>query len=175
MVRLTGHLLVDWSAGLGFAATALMFAVPGLKTFVHETHRSAVVNDLQLTIRQATSAANQTAQAVVMCAASADGARCAEDENWSGGWVAFVDVNANGEMDGPEQRLVLSSTRNSHAHVAVVAAPATLTFQPFYAQRPVESTAHIVVCDRLGRDGGRRVDIDRAGVPSVSKAPPCGK
>lgn len=164
-----GGLLVDWSTALSFAATAAMFAVPGLKTFVHESQRSAVVNTLQLEIRRAARSANESGKVIALCARSYGGSDCASDANWSRGWIAYLDGNDNGERE-PEERLLWSTT-NGHANIVVAAQPAVLSFRPFYA-RPYagSTTGRLTVCDRAGSGGLRRVEIDRAGTPRLGEA-----
>ena len=165
-----GSLLVDWSTALSLAATTAMVAVPGLQTFVHESQRSAVVNQLQLEIRKANDAANAMAQTVTLCASVADGSRCATDSNWSGGWLAFVDVDGDGAMSAGETRLTLWRARSPHPGIGVVAEPATISFRPYYSRPFRGSTeAQVTVWDRAGHGGARTVEVDRAGVPRLSE------
>jgi Tfp pilus assembly protein FimT len=169
-----GGLLVDWSTALSLAATAAMVAVPGLRTFVHETQRSQVVNELQRAFRQAAFSAGQLGETVTVCASSADGRRCAGDgaSDWSGGWLAFVDLDGDGAMGAGESRLRLWHTANTHANIAVRATAAAFSFRPYW-RRPYEGTApgRVTVCDRKGHGGQRAIDIDRAGAPRLAETP----
>lgn len=163
-----GGLLVDWSTALSLAATAAMFAVPGLKTFVHESQRSAVVNTLQLEIRRAARSANESGKVIALCARSYGGRECGSDANWSRGWIAYVDANDNGEREAGER--LLWSTTNGHANIVVAAQPTVLSFRPFYSRPYAGSTAgQLTVCDRAGSGGLRRVEIDRAGAPRLAE------
>lgn len=148
--------------------------LPGLRTFLHEAQRSAVVNEIQLGIRSAGEAANQLGKTVTLCAAAAGGAQCADDGNWSSGWLAFVDLDANGSMDTHERRLRLWQRRNGHSDIAVAASPATLSFHPYYARALVPARlGTVTVCDRSGIAPARRIEIDRAGLPNLAAAPGC--
>lgn len=165
-----GSLLVDWSTALSLAATTAMVAVPGLQTFVHESQRSAVVNQLQLEIRRANEASNALAQTVTLCASAADGRRCAADGNWSAGWLAFVDLDGDGAMSPGETRLKLWHARNREPGIGVVAEPATISFRPYYSRPFLGTTeAQVTVWDREGHGGARTVEVDRAGVPRLSE------
>lgn len=161
---------MDWSTATSLVATTAMVAVPGLRTFVHQSQRSAVVNELQLEVRQAERAANQLGYPVTLCASSADGGRCAAGADWSGGWVAFVDMNGDGEMDAREARLTLWRTRNGHPNIRVSATPATFSFMPFYTRAGASTTGTIAVCDRQGSGGARTVEVGRGAVPQLSPA-----
>ena len=165
-----GSLFVDWSTALSLAATAAMFAVPGLRTFVHESQRSAVVNKLQLEIRKAAQTANQTGRTVTLCASNARSDGCGSTNDWSGGWIAFVDADGSGAMETDERGLRLWSTRNGHANIAVAGETPALSFRPFYA-RPYGGTTpgRLTVCDRAGSGGSRSIEVDRAGVPRLAE------
>jgi Tfp pilus assembly protein FimT len=165
-----GSLLVDWSTALSVAATAAMVAVPGLKTFVHESQRSAVVNEIQFQVRKAALAANERGQTISLCASALRSEGCADSADWSGGWTAFVDLNGDGAMQAGETRLW--STRNEHRNIAVAAAPAVFSFRPFYARPYNHGTTpgQLTVCDREGSGGTRSVVVDRAGIPRLSEA-----
>ena len=166
-----GSLLVDWSTALSIGATALMVAVPGLRTFVHESQRCAVVNQLQQEMRQASRSAGQLGQTVTLCASTPGSDRCAEHGNWSSGWIAFVDMNGDGQMQDDEAKLRLWRTQNTQRNIVVAATSATFSFRPYFA-RPYLGTVpgHVVVCDRKGYGGSRMIEIDRAGAPRLADA-----
>ena len=166
-----GSLLVDWSTATSLIATTAMVAVPGLRTFVHQSARSAVVNEIQLEVRRASHAANQLGYPVTLCpAASGADERCASDGDWSRGWIAFVDMNGDGAMDARETRLMLWHIRNGHPNIRVAATRGSFSFAPFYARGAAPTTGTITVCDREGAGGARSVEVGRGGVPSLSEA-----
>lgn len=166
-----GSLLVDWSTATSLAAAAAMFAVPGLKTFVHESQRCAVVNQLQRDMRLAATKANQLGQTVTLCASAAGSQRCAGHGNWSDGWIAFVDMNGDGAMQKDEAKLRLWKSENAQANIVVSASGGAFSFRPYFA-RPYLGTepGHVVVCDREGHGGSRVVEVDRAGAPRLGAA-----
>lgn len=163
-----GGLLIEWSTATSLIATTAMFAVPGLRTFVHESQRSAVVNDLQLEVRRAQIAANEAGRPVTLCARDASGHGCADDGNWSRGWTAFVDADGDGAMSAAESRHVLWQTRNSHPNIAVTASPAAFSFMPYYARMGGSTTGTIDVCDRERNGGARTIRVGGGGVPALS-------
>lgn len=161
-------MLVDWSTALSVAATAAMLAVPGLKTFVHESQRSSVVNEIQVSVRKAAQLANERGQTISLCASNRRGDGCADGADWSAGWVAFIDLDSDGALGDGEARLW--SARNELPNIRVSASPAVFSFRPFYA-RPYNAgttSGRLTVCDREGSGGMRSVIVDRAGVPRLS-------
>lgn len=167
--RNRGSMLVDWSTAVSLATTTAMFAVPGLKTFVHESQRSVVVNELQTEIRTAAAQADQLGETITLCGTDARGERCAEDgADWSHGWLAFVDMNGDGLMQDDEKALRLWRTPNTELNIAVRAEPAVFSFRPYY-KRPAEGTepGTLTVCDRKGHGGRRDIQINTAGVPRL--------
>jgi type IV fimbrial biogenesis protein FimT len=163
-----GSMLVDWSTAASLVAAAAMFAVPGLQTFIHESQRCAVVNQLQRDMRLAATKASQLGQTVTLCASAADSERCAGHGDWSGGWIAFVDMNGDGTMQKDESRLRLWKSVNDQANIVVTASAESFSFRPYFA-RPYLGTepGQVVVCDREGHGGSRVVEIDRAGAPRL--------
>jgi len=173
--RSRGGLLVDWSTALSVAATTAMVAVPGLRNFVHESQRAAVVNELQVDVRRAARVANDTGRVVTLCAMHRSGQSCDERGDWNRGWLAFVDANGNGVMEPRERRLW--QTRNPQAGMGVAASPTVLTFRPYYIAPYLGSTeGEITVWDRAGFGGARTVGIGPGGVTQLSEVrfPPKG-
>jgi Tfp pilus assembly protein FimT len=170
-----GSLLVDWSTALSITATTAMVAVPGLRDFVHESQRSAVVNEIQLDVRRAARVANDTGRIVSLCALHAGGQRCDERGDWNRGWLAFVDQDGDGVMDPRERRLW--RTRNPQAGVGVAASPSVIIFRPYYLAPYLGTTeADVTVWDRAGFGGARTVTVGPGGVPQLSEVrfPPRG-
>jgi Tfp pilus assembly protein FimT len=173
IARNRGSLLVDWSTAASLMAAAVMF-VPGVRTFVHESQRSAVVNELQLEVRRALQVANQLGQPVTLCATAPRGNRCAEDSSdWSAGWTAFVDEDDDGRMNESESSQLLWQTQNSHPHIAVEAYPAAFSFRPRHASAGLrDNTAgEITVRDRQMSGGHRTIRIPRSGLPRLAPQP----
>jgi len=165
--RQWGSLLVDWSTAASIITTSAMVGIPGLRTFVHESQRAAVVNELQLEVRRAARTAGNLDRVVMLCAVAADGT-CSGTADWSHGWIAFVDIDANGVMD-PEEATdaVLWRTSNGHPNIVVSVEPAVLVFRPGFV---TESLGQITVCDRERHGGARTIGIVRGGVPVLGEA-----
>jgi Tfp pilus assembly protein FimT len=165
-----GSLLVDWSTALSITATTAMVAVPGLRTFVHESQRSAVINEVQLDVRRAARAANELGRSVTLCARTRPAGPCASNGNWSNGWIAFVDADGDGVMSAAEARQQLWQQGNPHPGMGVSAQPATITFRPYYAAPFLGATeAQVTVWDPEGFGGARTVEVGRSGVPVLSE------
>ena len=165
-----GSILVDWSTAASIAATALMVGVPGLKTFIHESQRCGVVNQLQQEMRLAATKASQFGQTVTLCAVASGGERCAGEADWSHGWMAFVDFNRDGAMQDDEAPMRIWRTANTHANIAVSASRPSFSFHPYFA-RPYLGTepGRMVVCDRKGHGGRRVIEVDRGGAPRLGE------
>jgi Tfp pilus assembly protein FimT len=169
MERNRGSVLVDWSTAASLLATAVMF-VPGVRTFIHESQRSAVVNELQIELRRALRTANDLGQPVTLCATAADGHGCADDRNWSRGWTAFVDADGDGRMGEHERSLALWRMQNSHPNIVVAAEPAAFSFRPYYNHDRLRqsTTGRITVTDRAGYGGERTIEIGYGGFAQLA-------
>lgn len=164
-----GSILLDWSTALSLSMTTAMVAVPGLRTFVHESQRSVVVNELQLQFRQAAASASRMGQTITVCA-SHDGQSCAQmdevagSKDWSAGWISFVDLDGDGVMQADEASLRMTRTANDQPNIVVTGTHAAFSFRPYYT-RPYAGTepGRVTVCDREVHGGSRAVILDRNG------------
>lgn len=170
--RQRGSFGFEASTALSLAAS-LVLALPGLREFVHESHRSAVVNALQLDLRRASSTAGQIGRAVSLCGRDRSGQRCAPGTDWSRGWLAFVDADGDGAMDGREEKLVLWAVENSHPDLRLTASGAVIAMVPPWSPLAPADARQITVCDLSGHAAGRTVALGRGSVPSLEAAP-CG-
>lgn len=167
--RQGGSFGFEASTALSLAAS-LVLALPGLREFVHESHRSAVVNALQLDLRRASSAAGQLGRAVSLCGRDASGQRCAAGTDWSRGWLAFVDADGDGAMGVREESLVLWAVENSHPDLRLTASDAVIALVPPWSPLAPAGAREVTVCDLSGHGGGRTVALGHGSVPSLETA-----
>ena len=96
-----GFSLLELMVGVTVLAVLLGLAVPTFREVIQNNRVVAQNNDFIAAINTARSEAIKRGNAVAMCA-STDGATCSGLTSWSGGWVTFVDLNSNGNLDGAE-------------------------------------------------------------------------
>lgn len=107
-IRQAGVTLIELLVTIAVAAILLSIAVPSFQSLMNASRVSNPANELLATMQLARMEAFRRGERTVVCrsdnAETASPSCNASSGNW-GGWVAFVDVNANGVRDGSEEVL----------------------------------------------------------------------
>jgi type IV fimbrial biogenesis protein FimT len=96
-----GFTLIELMLTITILAVLLGLAVPTFRDVIRNNRITAQTNEFVSALNYARSEALKRSNTVTACA-SADGATCANVNDWSTGWIVFADVNANGLVDGAE-------------------------------------------------------------------------
>lgn len=101
---LRGMGLVEVLVVVGVLGVLATLALPSLAGLLDRLRLSTHNNDVLAHLALARHEAIKRGQRVVMCK-SADGARCTRSGQWQQGWLVFVDLNNNAELDLGEEVL----------------------------------------------------------------------
>lgn len=91
----------------------LGLAVPTFREFSRNNSVTAAQNDLVTSFNLARSEALRRNRPVSVCA-SADGATCGDETEWSSGWIAFTDRGVAGDIDGDDETLQTWQSPNTN-------------------------------------------------------------
>ena len=97
MDRQRGVTLIEMVVVLAIMGIVLAFSWPALQEFLGSNRRAAVMNEFTAAFHHAKSEAIKRSANVTICS-SGSGVACGGP--WEGGWIVFLDVNANGAVDG---------------------------------------------------------------------------
>jgi type IV fimbrial biogenesis protein FimT len=134
------------------AAVLLTLAVPSFQTQVRNARLSTATKDLMAALMFSRSETIGRSDFVSICQTDPNSVGCASSGGWEQGWVVFVDSNADGVIDNPDDIL--------HAHEALdpgitarwpSAAGQRITFRP-NGLTSLAGTRTIVLCDERGFD-----------------------
>ena len=168
MERCHGMTLWELLWVLGIAATLLAVGVPGFRTFVLESRRTADINALVVAIQLSRSEAAKRARPAVLCK-TADGATCGGPEvSFDDGWMVFI--NEDGVR--PPQRSATEALLYVHQPEMVGSITSNrrlYEFRPF-TWRSTNGT--ITFCDERGATNARAVIVSYTGRPRVSARGP---
>lgn len=170
----SGFSLIEFTNGLPALALLLSAGIGGAADYVADLQRTTVSNQLLVGLRLARSAAHEFSTVVTVCP-SRDGRVCSPRGDWSDGWIAFVDGNANGEIDAVERAAIVARALNeSGGRVAVVSEWDRLSFAP---GRPVavndnDASATLCIRDSRGVEYSRVVWIDARGRAQIRESRP---
>lgn len=96
-----GFTLIELLVTIAIAAIVLTVAVPNFITFVQNNRLTAQANDLVTALNYARSEAIKRGVRVTVCSRSTDTA-CAGANDWSTGWLVFVDADGDGTVGGAQ-------------------------------------------------------------------------
>lgn len=142
-----GFSLTELLIALAILALLVGFALPGFNGAVAASHSSSTRAALLATLTRAVSQSALTAQHVVVCS-SRDQATCSGESDWSGGWIAFVDLDQN-RAPGPGERQILSQAAlDPRVRLATSRGRTRLVFQPNGGN--AGSNVTFTLCDSRG-------------------------
>jgi type IV fimbrial biogenesis protein FimT len=108
-----GFNLLELMVAITILGILLGISVPTFREFSRNNSVTAAQNDLVTTFSLARSEALRRNRPVSVCA-SADGAACGDETNWSSGWIAFTDRSVAGVVDGDDVTLQIWQSPNSN-------------------------------------------------------------
>lgn len=100
----SGFTLLDLLTTLTVLGILIAVGIPGFASIIRNNRITAHSNELVTALTFARSEAMKRGDIVTTCA-STDGDTCAGSDDWSTGWIVFVDANADGARDVVEERL----------------------------------------------------------------------
>jgi type IV fimbrial biogenesis protein FimT len=102
--RTAGFTLMELMLTITVLAVLLGIAVPSFRETMERNRLIGANNDFVSALNYARSEALKRSNPVSLCS-STNGSTCAASTDWSRGWIAFGDTNANGNLDGAETLL----------------------------------------------------------------------
>lgn len=171
---LRGFTLIEAVICMAVASVLLGVAVPAFGDALAGSRASAARTLLLLTVTTAVGHASATGTEVVLC--PAEGTACRDTFDWSGGWIAFADINGD-RRRAPGETLV-HAARPLHDAVRL----RSTTGRRRLVIRPnggnAGSNVTFTLCDRRGADAAVTLVLAnngrlRAGTPTRKAAQGC--
>lgn len=100
----SGFTLLELIITLSVTVILLTIVVPAFAQLIASTRITTAVNELLSVIHLTRSEAIKRSTRVALCPSS-NGTACANDPEWEHGWIAFVDNDADRELDTGEEVL----------------------------------------------------------------------
>lgn len=161
--RAGGYSLYELVMTLGLAALILTMGLPSFGGLVADKRLLAETDALFHAFHLARKVSITRRRAVSLCP-SPDGRTCAPEQDWSAGWIVFV----NGDRDDPprvDAGETVLATRRVNPRVQVAANRRGFTLRSTHLRA---TNGTLVVCDRSGRAKARAVVVSYTGRPRVA-------
>ncbi len=167
-----GWTLIELMTVLAIVALVTGFTVSGLSAATQATHANAAASKLLTSLTTARSRAASAGMEVVLCPSN-DGRTCSGDYHWEGGWIAFADLDRDGDHGNDEPILQHQAALPPRLRLITSAGRTKIRFHPNGGN--VGSNATFTLCD--GRGPAKAVAYVmanqgtlRAGKPSTTAA-----
>jgi len=146
--RHRGFTLIEASIALAVAGICLGIALPAMRGAASAAHAGAAEASMVEAFSTALRHSTVTGAEVVLCP-SGDGDVCADTMDWSGGWIAFADLDGN-RSHGPGETLLLHQPSLANGvHLRGTEGRKHLVFQP-QGGAAAGSNVTFTLCDLRG-------------------------
>jgi type IV fimbrial biogenesis protein FimT len=105
--RTSGFTLFELVVVIGISAILAAVGVSSFKYVTSANRISTEINGLLGDLQFARSEAQKQGQYVTICPANTTGTGCVATNDWSSGWIVFVDLNNNQQFDSATEGAIL--------------------------------------------------------------------
>lgn len=172
--RSRGFTLIEAVIALAVAGVLVGTAVPALTGALEAARASSARAALLASLTRSISHAGLTGSEVVLCPGRGDG--CRDTPDWSGGWIAYADLDGDRARDPTETLLHAEPALPGKVHLRTTSGRRRLVFQPNGGN--AGSNVTFTLCD--GRGIGKATTLVlandgrmRAGKPTEAAAISC--
>lgn len=123
-----GFSLIELMIAVALFATLITIGVPSFITLTESNRVTADTNDLISALSLARSEALKRGQRISLCSTT-DGASCADDTDWTTGWVVFLDFDGDGAVDSGDGDEILRAWEAVEGDTSVTGSAEFLTYQ----------------------------------------------
>lgn len=162
--RPRGYSLYELLATLALTSAILLVGVPSFEGIAAEQRLRTETDRLFHAVHLARKASVVRRRAVSLCA-SADGAGCDGDGDWSRGWIVFVDEDRDSPPARDAGEALLLARRVDH-RVRLTANRRAFTFRSTELRA---TNGTLVLCDRARGGRNRALVVSYTGRPRVTR------
>jgi type IV fimbrial biogenesis protein FimT len=171
--RQRGFTLVELVVTVALLAILTTLAIPSFTETLRQWRRDSATRELSTSLQLARSEAIKTSRQIVVCP-STNETSCAASNEWSTGWIVYVDDGAgnqananNGALDVGELPLKVASARSG---VATITSSGNVQFMQFLPNGLMGSATTTLTVTPSGATSATKVDriaVSRVGRVSV--------
>ena len=169
-----GFTLIEALIALAIASVLVGVAVPAWSSVLESAHASSAKGALLETLTRSISHAALAGSEVVLCPGDSSG--CRDTVDWSGGWIAYGDIDGNRQRGANETLLQMQPPLAGKVHLRSTTGRTRLVFQPNGGN--AGSNVTFTLCDGRGAAQATTLVLAndgrlRAGKPTPAAAESC--
>jgi len=164
MTKTRGFTLIELMVTLSVAAVLLTVGVPSMREMIANNRLTAATNTFVSSLNIARSEAIKQGRNATMCVSDASPQDQCTGGDWDKGWIVWVDVNQNGNLDYPAE--VIRTVQPLSTSVQLTSAQNSFRID---SQGSVDNpNATLDVCDNRPAEIGRQLRILATGGISLN-------
>lgn len=168
MNKQTGYTLIELLVALAILGIIFAIAIPSYGSAMARAHMGAAESAIFTSINNAANFSFIGGTRAVLCP-SADGLSCQNSFDWSDGWLAFEDNNANRERDADDRKLGSFNEIPPELHILTSQGRTRIAFQSGGGN--FGSNAHFKLCDERSPQRSRSLFLSNTGRMRVAASP----
>ncbi|MEO8001790.1 MAG: GspH/FimT family pseudopilin [Arenimonas sp.] len=168
MNRQTGFTLMELLIAIAIVAIIFAIAIPSYAGAMARANMGAAESAIFNSVNNATNFSFIGGTRVVLCPSS-DGNVCLNSFDWSHGWLAFEDTNANREHDSNDRKLTRVEEMPPELHILTSEGRTRIAFQSGGGN--FGSNAHFKLCDDRNPQRARSLFLSNNGRIRVAESP----
>lgn len=168
MNKQTGYTLIELLVTLAILGIIFAIAIPSYGSAMARANMSAAESAIFTSINNAMNFSFIGDTRVVLCP-SVDGLSCKNSFDWSHGWLAFEDNNANRERDTDDRKLTSFEQLSPELHILTSKGRTRIAFQSGGGN--FGSNAHFKLCDERSPQRSRSLFLSNTGRIRVAASP----
>lgn len=166
-----GFTLIEATLGLAVLGVVMGIAIPTVTGSISAAHAGSAKSAMVEAFSKALTHSTVTGAEVVLCPASGGSDACIDTTDWSGGWIAFADLDGNRSRDANETLLLRQAAFAHGVHLRSTSGRKRLVFQPS-GGAAAGSNVTFTLCDSRGVGKATTLVLANSGQFRQGKADP---
>ena len=159
-VRCAGLTATELLVTMAVAAILLVVGVPSFSAAILSTRLNTQMSDFYGALQRARSEAITRASPVTLCK-SASGTACTSAGGWEGGWIVFIDGNANGLLDAGETIVrVTGALLSNYTLRGSTGLDSVITYKP---DGSAQASGYFILCQNNTTSHARGINVNLVG------------